>query len=271
MTHRGLLAVCLLLSTLPRAQTPAPALPPLVAHTLQNELNALGGPSRFLYHERRAQGAHARTYAIVETDAGALEWLIAYDDRPLDPQALAQEHAWLARLRSQPDIQRKRKEQDDEVLARERKLARVLPAAFFYEPVPSDDPALARFHFRPNPEFRPTSRETNILRRMEGDVWIDIAHARAVRVVARLTGDVSFGWGFAARLDSGGTVRLEQSQVAPGEWRITRMDFVFSGTKAIFFPFDITVHDTESDFHRVAGHLTLAEGLALLEAGARSQ
>lgn len=260
-----MLAVCLLLSAMPRAQQSPPPLPPLVATTLQNELRALDEGTRMQYRERRVSDGHSRTYAIVETDAGALEWLVAYDDKPLDERARAQERAWLARLRRDPEVARKRKEQEQALLERERKVARVLPEAFLYEGYLDETGPLARFHFRPNPAFHSTSRETNILRHMEGDVWIDVAHARAVRVVAALNDDVSFGWGFAARLDKGGKVRLEQSQVAPGTWRITRMEFEFEGTKALFFPFDITVHDTESDFLPVAPHLTLAQGLALLE------
>ena len=264
----------LLLSPLPRAEdepAPPPPLPPLVAQTLANELQALDSPARFLYRERRLDDGHARTYAIVETDAGALEWLVAFDDKPLDAKARAQENAWLARLRSDRDAQKRRKEQQEEILERERKVARVLPKAFLFEGYLDETGPLKRFHFRPNPAFHPTSRETNILRRMEGDVWIDVAHARAVRVDAKLIDDVSFGWGFAARLDEGGTVHLEQSQVAPNQWRITRMDFDFRGTKALFFSLHIDVHDTESDFQSVARHLTLAQGLALLQAGADKQ
>ncbi len=266
MRRRGLLAVCLLLSAMPRAQQPPAPLPLLVATTLQNELRALDVNARMQYHERRVSETHARTYAIVETDAGALEWLVAYDDKPLDAKASAQEHAWLVRLRKDPGVQKKRKEQEDALREREKKLARLLPKAFLYEPLESTEPGLARFHFRPNPAFHSDSRETSILHQLEGDVWIDVEHARAVRVVAALNDDVSFGWGFAARLDQGGTVRLEQSQVAPGQWRLTRMDFNFQGTKALFFSFTLRVHDTESDFLRVAPHLTLAQGIALLEA-----
>jgi hypothetical protein len=120
------------------------------------------------------------------------------------------------------------------------------------------------FHVRPNPSFKPDSRETSILRAIEGTMCVDVAQQRVRRVEGVLKKGVSFGWGFAAHLDPGGLARIEQVEVAPNEWRMSHVEVNFRGSKALFVPLEIRLNNDYSEFTRVADHLRLEEGVDLL-------
>ena len=106
---------------------------------------------------------------------------------------------------------------------------------------------LWRFSFRPNPEFSPKDRETQLYRGMEGFVWIDPRQERIVRVVGQLVKDVSFGWGVLGHLNKGGIYEIAQTEVGPGVWRTTTMNVDVKGR--IFLVSGFRFFREEDDSH----------------------
>jgi hypothetical protein len=247
--------------------------PDLVAAVCSNELAASTKAARFHYFERRRTGEnHTATYEIIETDAGSLEWRVAVDDKPLDPYQRRAEQEWLASLLSNPDRQEDRKREEEREAERRRKLIRVLPQAFLYEREGSERQGrIVRLHFRPNPDFRPPSREAQVFRGMEGTLWVDAVALRFIRAEGRLTRSVSFGWGILGRLDEGGHFSVEESQVAPDTWRITSLALHFDGKMLLFKPIQFRVETRSYNYHKVEDHLSLQQGIELLRAGLAAQ
>ena len=64
---------------------------------------------------------------------------------------------------------------------------------------------------------------------MTGEIWIDPAHQRVVRLEGHLQQDVDFGWGILGRLNKGGWIVIEQADVGGGQWRIVHFQMAMSG------------------------------------------
>jgi len=75
--------------------------------------------------------------------------------------------------------------------------------------------------------------ESKIMRGMAGEVWIETSQERLTRLNAHLIADVDFGWGIIGRLDKGGTIFLEQTEMEGNDWELTRMKLNLTGKALI--------------------------------------
>ena len=234
---RSLLALLLLLPSAATAQgqTP-PALAPAQAQALVNralatELHAaqdLNHPMRYRLH--RSSPRLTSTKEIVETRDGFVARLVEINDRSLSQADEQKEQARLDALLSDPSRQSHRKQNEDQDTGIVLKLLRMLPQAFLYDYAGpgqgSSGPGLSgtveKFRFRPNPRFSPPDLETQALTAMTGEIWIDPAGERVVRLEGHLQQDTDYGWGILGKLDKGGWIVIEQAAVGTGQWRIAR-------------------------------------------------
>lgn len=253
---------------------------------LANELRAANDTSHPMrYKLRKTSPRLTTTKWIVESSDGGVARLISINDQPLNAADEEKEQARLDGLLSDPDRQRHRKLSEDQDQARVLKIMRALPRAFLYEPAAAQTGAAApaspaataaspaagssspaatsspvvsssqvvKFKFKPNPAFDPPDLETHALTVMTGEIWIDPAKERVLRLEGHLQEDVDFGWGLLGRLNKGGSILIEQADVGDGRWRITHLQMSLSGRVL----FKARVFDTVED----------ASGFTLLPAG----
>ena len=172
------------------------------------------------------------TKEIVETRDGDVARLLAINDQPLNSADEQQEQARLQALMDNPSLQQHRKQSEDSDTARALKVLRVLPTAFLYEfagTASTPNGAVEKFSFKPNPQFDPPDLETGILTAMAGELWIDPAQERVVRLAGSLQQDKDFGLGILGELDKGGYVQIDQSDIGEHQWRITHLKLVMNG------------------------------------------
>lgn len=222
----------------------------LVQRALASELRAVQDTSHPMrYRLRKSSPRLTTTKEMVETKDGVIAVLAAVNDKPLGPPDAQKEQARLDDLLAEPGKQRHRKQSQDEDTARAVEVLRVLPKAFLYQPVGSFATAagtVGKFAFVPNPKFNPPNLETQVLTAMKGELWIDARHARVVRLEGHLQQDVDFGWGILGRLYKGGWIVIEQAEVSPEVWRISRFKMAMSG-RVVFKTrsFDTTEEETQ--------------------------
>ena len=203
-----------------------PAGQALVDRALANELNAAqdhSHPMRYLL--RKTSPRLTTTKEILETEDGDVARLIAVSDQPLSPAAAVNEETRLGELLDDPGKQRRRKQSEDEDARRVLEIVHSLPGAFLYQDAgPGEGPTgkVEKFTFRPNPAFSPSDLVTQVLPGIAGEIWIDPAHIRVVRLEGHVQQDVNFGWGILGRLNRGGWIVIEQAEVGEGQWRIVR-------------------------------------------------
>ena len=203
--------------------TPAQA-QALVERSLRAELQTLqdhNHPMRYLL--RKTSPRLTTTKEIFETRDGAVARLVSIFDRPLNPDEEAREQARLDGLLSDPGRQRHRKQSEEGDLGIVLKLLRMLPNAYLYQ-YAGAGPAgsMEKFTFRPNPNFSPPDLESQALTAMTGEIWIDAAQERVMRLEGHLQQDTNYGWGVLGKLDKGGSIVIEQAEIAERQWRIAR-------------------------------------------------
>jgi hypothetical protein len=210
-------------------------------------------PQRFVLHKK--DDRHDYTQAVIETRQGDVALAIAANGAPLNPDLRQTQIDRLNNLDAHPDLQEHRHKREQEDNARVNKLMRLLPDAFVYhydstvpctvvvppwvaipgEPTPPPPgtpvPSAQCYHltFTPNPAWNPPDLESKIMRGMAGEVWIETSQERLTRLNAHLIADVDFGWGVIGRLDKGGTIFLEQTEMEGNDWELTRMKLDLTG------------------------------------------
>ena len=71
--------------------------------------------------------------------------------------------------------------------------------------------------------------EASIFRGLAGEVWIDQEQERLTRLDAHVIANVDFGWGILGKLDKGGTILLEQSDIGGHDWELTDLKLNLTG------------------------------------------
>ncbi len=170
----------------------------LVRRASKNELRSTVPPAPVRYKLRKQDDKGITTKEIVETKDGDVARLIAKNDKPLTPQEDQAELDRLNDLLAHPEIQEHRHKREQEDSGRADEMTRLLPDAFIYTDlglVPGPNGPAHRLAFKPNPNFRPPDREAEVYQLMYGELLIDEAQERIVKLDAHLVDDVNFGWG----------------------------------------------------------------------------
>jgi len=241
----------------------------LVRQAVDNEVKAGHDDVSLMFRVRRqTPKAGVQTREYVETAEGTAGMLVAVNDHPISPEQRQQEFARLQQLLQNPGELRKKQKQQKEDSERVNRMVQTLPDAFRYQYEGTEEVnglELVRLRFQPNPNFNPPSREQQVFTGMDGFLLIEPHQARIARIDGTLFKDVGFGWGILGHLDRGGRFVVVQGPVAKGYWTTTHMQLSFTG-KALFFK-SINIQETEdsSDFRRVPGHMTFAQGVEMLK------
>jgi hypothetical protein len=253
------------------AQTGSPsAIDPtaLVRRATQHRLEASQNHRQLRYLLRRTDERHDTTKDIIETKDGDVARLVAVNGRPLSAETNQAELDRLKTLADHPEIQEHRRKREQEDTDRVNRLMNLLPDAFLYrfeDMVPCGGGRCYRLSFTPNPHFDPPDEEAKIFRGMAGEAWIDQAQERMTRLDVHFISDVDFGWGIIGRLDKGGTVLLEQTDVGGHDWEVTAMKLNLKGKALMFKPLRFQIAEETTHFSATPPDLDYRKAIQLLE------
>jgi hypothetical protein len=240
----------------------------LVRRATQNALAERSHHQPLRYQVRKVDKRSDTTKEIVETKDGAVARLIAIDGNPLSAEADQAELHRLNYLSGHPKLQEHRRKREQEVSDRVNRLMRLLPETLLYRyegMTPCKSGQCYRLGFTPNPQFDPPSEEAKIFRGMAGEVWIDLAEERMVKLDAHLIEEVDFGWGIIGRLRKGGTILLEQTHVGGHQWELTHMQLSLTGKALLIKSLDIQTTEDKSEFSPVSPGMSYRQAIQLLE------
>ena len=224
-------------------------------------------PMRYLL--RRSTPRLTSTKDIVETRDGDVARLLSINDQPLSQADEQKEAARLDALAANPSLQKHRKQSEDADFGLVLKLLRMLPNAFLYQYAGTGSgPAgpVQKFTFRPNSKFDPPDYETQALTALSGELWIDAADERVTRLEGHLQQDTVYGWGILGRLNKGGWVVIEQSEVGDKQWRILRVQMEMS-LRIVFKSRNINTVEQFSRYAPVAAGMDYRQAIQMLRAG----
>jgi hypothetical protein len=212
---------------------------------------------RISYQDHTA--ASDETYRLVPTGTGRLSLLIKRGDQPVSLGSYQKElREWQEVLLHAIDPNDPREQHSEQVRdRRDRKRAELIDAigrAFHFTWLGEEEVngrKLAHIALDPDPSFRPTTRETEMLRHVRANAWIDVEAGQLVRGRADITSDISAGGGFAGKIYSGGWFEIEQAEATPGVWLPVRTEYSIRGR---MFVFSFTEHKLdESSRYRYIG------------------
>jgi hypothetical protein len=245
----------------------------LVRRAVANEVKSTNQSAKCMFRQRKETVNGSQTKLMVETRDAMVGMVVAYNDRPLNPEERQGEYGRIQRFIDDPaELDRKRrKEQEDS--ERVKNILKALPEAFLYEYDGTDTgkpgmgkpgESLVRLKFHPNPKYDPPTRVEQVLTGMQGIVLIDPQKQHIARIDGTLFQDVAFGWGILGHLDRGGHFLVDQTDVGDDNWSISRMELAFTGKILLFKSLNIKSTEIYSDFHPVPADLTFAQGAELL-------
>jgi hypothetical protein len=264
-----LLALLTLTPAFPQSnQTQDPAA--LVRRAIQNREDAANTHRPLRYLLRKTDDHRDTTKDIIETDQGDVARLIAVDNQPLLAEANQAELERLNTLANHPEIQEHRHQREQKDADRVNRLMRLLPDAFLYRdqgtpPCPTGKGICHHLSFSPNPGFEPPDVEANIFRGLAGEVWIDQVQERLTRLDAHVIANVDFGWGILGKLDKGGTIQLEQSDIGDHDWQLTRMKLNLKGKALMLKSLNIQLTEQATHFSQVPPGVDYRKAIVLLE------
>ncbi|HLL74309.1 MAG TPA: hypothetical protein VK421_03520 [Pyrinomonadaceae bacterium] len=116
------------------------------------------------------------------------------------------------------------------------------------------------FDFRPRADFHPKNRSDEILSKIVGLVWIDMAEKVIMRIEARLVGDFKIGGGLLLKIAPGAGFAFERRRLEDGYWVPRSYHWNASGKGFLVMKrtvYEITEWDNYKRFRTESGDATL--------------
>src|SRR5262245_57984546 len=149
----------------------------LARRVIENQLKHTVEPA-YMFRIRKETPAGVQTKELIDTASGNVAWVVAINDKPLSEEQRKKEDDKLQNLLNSPDEQAKQFKRQKEDEERTRKMMAAMRDAFIYsydgaEPPRNGNGELVRLAFKPNPDFNPPDRESQVFHGMEGNMLID--------------------------------------------------------------------------------------------------
>ena len=239
-----------------------------------NELHTHNVGRSFSYLQRKVDPKGSQVSRIFETKDGDVTRLLEKDGRPLSHEQEQAEIDRLNHLLDHPEVQEHRHKKEQEDGARGDEMVRMLPDAFLFTlsgMVEGPNGPCYRLQFKPNPAFTPPDREGEVYHGMVGELWVDQAQLRLVKIDAHLISDVNFGWGVLGRLYKGGSILVQNADVGLHHWETIHMKLNLQGKLLMMKSVDYSTTEDSSDFQMQAQELSYQEAIRLLEKSSTAQ
>jgi hypothetical protein len=259
--------ILLLLSRLPTAQLRTGAqlsAADLVKAVIRNELNPSDvAEVHWKYMLVKELDGKQETREVVETKTGSLERLIAIAGKPLSTGQQRDEAERILRLSHNPEEQSKVEQIRKKDAEQYEAFFKMVPEAFLFE-YAGKSGNVVKLIFKPDPAFRPASREGKVLHELAGEVWVDAKQQRLVSINGTLINDVKFAGGLLGHLEKGGQFVVQRTEVAPGHWKVTELAVNMEGKALVFKTISVRQKELHRNFQRVLDDLTMADAAAIL-------
>ena len=236
----------------------------LVKSVIYNELHPPNNSDvRWKYRLDKELDGKQETREVVETNSGPLDRLLSVAGKPLTSAQASDESERILRFSHNPEDQRKAEQARRKDAEQCNVLLRMIPDAFVFE-YAGESGTLTKVTFKPNPRFRPPSREGKVLQQMVGEMWVDARQKRLASINGQLINEVKFGGGLLGHLEKGGQFTVQRAELAPGVWEVTEMTVNMRGRALLFKSICVQQKEHHSNFERVADDLSLADAANLL-------
>jgi hypothetical protein len=236
----------------------------LVKAVIQNELHPPAASDiRWKYRLDKELDGKQETREVVETKSGSLDRLLSIAGKPLTETQVSDETRRILRFSDSPEEQRKAEQARRKDAQQCNAFLQMIPDAFVFD-YSGESGNATKLTFRPNPNFRPPTREGKVLQKMAGEMWVDAGQQRLVSINGQLMNEVKFAGGLLGHLEKGGTFTVKRAEIAAGDWEVTEMTVDMHGKALLFKSICVQQKEVHSNFERVPDDLSLADAANLL-------
>jgi hypothetical protein len=203
------------------------------------------------------ESTQVETSEVLQIYGEQVERLIEKNDKPLSPKDAAKEEAKIQKIidnrKNESESDRKKRE-EREIKDREdsRKFETEVADAYNFKLV-GTEPLGGReawvIDAEPRPGFVPQMKESKLLSKFRGRVWIDRADLQLAKLDVECLDTVSFGW-FLARFHKGTRITLEQTRINNEVWLPLHVAAKIDVRVALLKNFDVELEQAYSDYKK---------------------
>jgi hypothetical protein len=272
LNHRSILPFVLLTSV----SSSIAAVPPqdaraFVRAVVANELQAdTNDHSRWMYRDENGVPNRGVVKLVIQTAQGDLSKTIERDGHPLTQEQQKEDEQRIDAFVKDASLRQKQKRDHEQDAAKASALTKMLPDAFLWT-IAGQNGAETTLRFKPDPQFRPPTREARVFAAMEGTMVVNTEQKRIQELKGALTRDVNFGFGLLGKLQKGGTFEIERQQIAPRIWAITATHVHIRGRALIFKSIGEEQDEVTSHYHPTPPSLSLEAAAKLLKDGSAAR
>jgi len=261
-----LAALIFLIAALGSAQVPAPDADSIIRRSLERDTENESRLKDYTYTENRQTQTLDKTGAVVKTETVTLDIVnlygsqygrrIARNGRPLEgkeKQKVDQEFDKETRKREQetPEERAKREAEQEKDQAQARNFLQEIPKAYFLKIAAQeaiDGLPVWVIEATPRPDFHPTVKHAELLKKLYGRIWIDQSSYQWVRAEAEVLQPITFG-GFLFKLDRGARMTFLQTRVNDEVWLPAKMTARIDA-RLLMKHFNLASETTWSDYRK---------------------
>jgi hypothetical protein len=255
------------------------SLVPIYAHAQQQDARAFvqtivnseleadaNDHSRWMFRDANKVPGKSTVKLIVQTPEGDVSKTIEINGHPLTQQQQKDDEQKMQRFVTDAAVRQKQKQSQQQDDKKAASLTRMLPDAFLWTKTgeSGDETTLA---FKPDPEFKPPTREARVFAAMKGTMVVDTKQKRIKSLKGTLIRNVDFGWGLLGRLEKGGMFEVERRNIGSDVWEITTTHIHMHGHALIFKSIDEQQDEETSDYKSAPKSITLADAAKMLSDG----
>ena len=219
--------------------------------------------THWMYREEAKRPPPSKEKTVVETRNGELTSLDKIDGRPLTPEQRSAEDQRIRNYVADNDQQRSARRNSASDDKQSAELFAMLPDAFLFKYAGTSGDNV-KLTFVPNPDFHAHNAEAFVFHKMDGYVVLNTKEDRLAEIAGTLTNGVQLLGGLLGHLDPGGTFDVRQEEVAPGHWKVSRLEVNMTGKVLFFKTINEQQDETHSHFEQVPEGLTLAQAEQML-------
>ena len=189
--------------------------------------------TEYLHKDGSVDKTDSEAFQVTPSPDGEYKRLVTKDEQPLPPEKEKKEEEDFQKyLNKQLKLSAEKRERNTKeklagrVSRFQTRLREALEVYEFNE-LPAeriDGNRIRSFQFAPRPSYRPDSKGTKMLNRLEGTVWIDPKQAQIVKLHIIFREDMKFFLGLFGRISKGSEAVAEQHQAEDGLWLLANIN-----------------------------------------------
>lgn len=240
----------------------------LVSETVNNELHSQSGEHYWMFEDANSSARKHEITRVIETKECWLRWPLSIDSHPATAQEKKKAEERLQQLVNDSQAREKNRKEIDEDTKKANGVMQILPDAFLFRKTGQQGRTI-QLAFRPNPKYEPSSNEGKVFHAMSGVLVIDMKEKRLRQISGQLTEDIDFGGGILGKIRKGGTFKVIQQELAPGDWEVTLLDVHVSGRALLFHTISEQQHETMTNFKPVPANIDLRQAAEIVRSGSQ--